>query len=94
MARDLFRSSINRLLARRLGFVALIVCVIFSAIAFVSEQARVRDVITELAPIDAFASIAENLYTQYGGQDGDKPRRRLEEISQKYFKTNIVELMA
>ena len=44
--------------------------------------------------LDLFQSIARDLYDEYGSQNGDKPRLRLEEISRQYFKTDIADLMS
>ena len=46
-----FRSSVYRLLAQRLALVALVVCIVFSAIAYLTEQNRIQDVIVDLARI-------------------------------------------
>jgi HD-GYP domain-containing protein (c-di-GMP phosphodiesterase class II) len=43
--------------------------------------------------LGAFATIAHELYREYGGSDGDRPRERLEEISRKYFWTDAADLM-
>ena len=44
--------------------------------------------------LDTFRSIARELYDEYGEQDGDKPRMRLEAISERYFKTDVADLMS
>jgi len=37
---------------------------------------------------------ARELYDQYGGQNDAKPRMRLEAIGQRYFKTDVADLMS
>jgi HD-GYP domain-containing protein (c-di-GMP phosphodiesterase class II) len=44
--------------------------------------------------LDAFQPIAEGLYAEYGSQDGDKLRMRLEEITQRYFKADVAALIS
>lgn len=44
--------------------------------------------------LDTFRSIARELCDEYGEQDDDKPRMRLEAISQRYFKTDVADLMS
>lgn len=44
--------------------------------------------------LDAFNIIARDLYDEFGGQDGDKPRQRLESISRRYFKTDVADVMS
>ena len=46
-----FRASVYRLLAWRLALVAIVICIIFSAIAYVTEQNRIQDIIVDLARI-------------------------------------------
>jgi len=43
--------------------------------------------------LDSFAAIAADLYAEYGGQDDDRAQRRLDSLSQQYFRTNIADLM-
>ena len=44
--------------------------------------------------LDALRSIARELSDEYSEQDSDKPRMRLEAISQQYCKTDIADLMS
>ena len=44
--------------------------------------------------LDSFAGIAADLYAEYGGQDDDRARRRLDSLSHNYFRTNIEDLMS
>jgi HD-GYP domain-containing protein (c-di-GMP phosphodiesterase class II) len=44
--------------------------------------------------LDAFKAIARELYDEYHGQHDDKPRQQLETISQRYFKSDVKDLMA
>jgi putative nucleotidyltransferase with HDIG domain len=46
-----FRASVYRLLVQRLALVAIVVCILFAAIAYVAEQSRIQDVIVDLARI-------------------------------------------
>jgi len=42
----------------------------------------------------AFQAIARKLYDTYAGTDGDKPRERLELMTEEYFKRDVSDLMA
>jgi HD-GYP domain-containing protein (c-di-GMP phosphodiesterase class II) len=44
--------------------------------------------------LDAFKAIARELYDEYDGQHDDKPRQKLATISQRYFKSDVKDLMA
>jgi HD-GYP domain-containing protein (c-di-GMP phosphodiesterase class II) len=44
--------------------------------------------------LDAFTSIARDLYDEFGGQNDDGPRQRLDAISQRYFKSDINDIMS
>ena len=63
----------------------------FDATMDILEQGRGSHFDPEL--VDAFAKIAGSLYEQYGGHDDDRARRRLEELSQEYFRSDIAALM-
>ena len=43
--------------------------------------------------LDAFRDIAADLFAEYGGQDDDRAKRRLESLGQKYFRSDIAALM-
>jgi HD-GYP domain-containing protein (c-di-GMP phosphodiesterase class II) len=43
--------------------------------------------------LDAFSSIARDLYNTYSGKDDHKPRERLKEMTEEYFKRNIADLL-
>jgi HD-GYP domain-containing protein (c-di-GMP phosphodiesterase class II) len=44
--------------------------------------------------LDRFKPIARGLYDDYGAQNGDKPRHRLEALSQQYFKSDVADLLS
>jgi len=43
--------------------------------------------------LDAFSRIAKGLYDVYSGKDDQKPRERLKEMTEEYFKRNIADLL-
>lgn len=43
--------------------------------------------------LDRFAGIAADLYSEYGGHDDDRAQRRLESLSQEYFRSDIAALL-
>ncbi len=43
--------------------------------------------------LDAFCSIAQALYNEYSGRDDEKPKERLEEMTNEYFKSNVADLL-
>jgi len=43
--------------------------------------------------LTVFAEIARDLYTEYGGQDDDRAQQHLESLNQKYFRSDIANLM-
>jgi len=43
--------------------------------------------------LDTFATIAQDLYAEFGGQDGDRAQHRLNTLSQTYFRSNVADLM-
>jgi putative nucleotidyltransferase with HDIG domain len=79
-----FRSSIYRILVQRLALVAIIVCIIFSAIAYVTERNRVQDVIVDLARIQVqrFNKLALPLFDNATGIDRDALQRQLTRFSE------------
>jgi len=63
----------------------------FDATMEILEQGRGNHFDPDL--LDAFATIAADLYAGYGGHDDDRARNRLEELSHEYFRRDIAELM-
>jgi len=43
--------------------------------------------------LDIFETIAAKLHAEFGGQDDDRARRRLEELSHEYFRRDIADLL-
>ena len=43
--------------------------------------------------LDAFARIARDLYAEYGGRDDDRAQRRLDSLSQDYFRSDVAALL-
>lgn len=78
-----FHSSVYRLLAQRIALVAIVVCIIFAAIAFVTEQNRVQDVIVDLARIQVqrFNKQVFPLYDDPAGVDRDALQLQLDSFS-------------
>ena len=44
--------------------------------------------------LDEFESIAHDLYAEYGGNEGHGPRERLGEITERYFKRDVEDLLS
>ena len=83
MANNSFRSSVQRLLAKRLALVALVVCIIFAAIAYVSEQNRIQNVIVDLArvQIQRFNKQALPVFDNAAGIDKNALQAELDHFS-------------
>lgn len=43
--------------------------------------------------LDTFVGIAAGLYAEFGGRDDDRAHRRLDSLSQQYFRTDIADLL-
>jgi len=43
--------------------------------------------------LETFATIAADLFAEFGGQDDDRARHRLEELSHEYFRRDIADLL-
>jgi HD-GYP domain-containing protein (c-di-GMP phosphodiesterase class II) len=43
--------------------------------------------------LEAFATMAADLFAEFGGQDDDRARHRLEELSHEYFRRDIADLL-
>ena len=83
MAHQSLTASIWRMLAWRIGAVALIVCAIFATIAYVNGQQRLEATVTELAvmQVDRFNRQAMEIFDRPGQFDPALVREELENFS-------------
>jgi HD-GYP domain-containing protein (c-di-GMP phosphodiesterase class II) len=88
-----FRSSIHKILAQRLALVALVICIIFSAIAFVGEQTRLQSVITDLARIqvERFNQNVRSNFDAAPDIDGGALQAELDRFSDASGETEIAD---